>query len=322
MKRALVLVVTAAVIAPASQAHVASGGNPVALVTAETMNELLVVSLPSGSLLKRLPMPADPENVESNDRTAVVVSPRAGAVTLVDVPRLSVVKVLRGFGSPHIALIGRDDRYAYVTDDARGQLAVIDLVRQRVARRVYVGLGAHHMAEDGPGNQLWIALGEQARSIAVLDVSNPRLPKVVSHVDPHGLAHDLAFSPNDARVWVTYDNRARIGLFSSATGRPVRLLPAGSAPQHVAFGPAGGGGHAYVTSGDVGTLRIFSARTGRLLRVVHTSYGSFNLGLWGSFVATSSLYRGTLMEFDENGRRRLSTRVAPSARDVAVATLT
>jgi DNA-binding beta-propeller fold protein YncE len=310
------------VVAPASQAHVASGGgNPVALATAETMNELLAVSLTNGKLLKRLPVAADPQNVETNDRTAVVVSPRAGAVTLVDVPRLRVVKVFRSFRSPHIALIGRDDRYAYVTDDARGQLVVIDLVRRRVVRRVYVGLGAHHMAEDGPGNQLWIALGERARSIAAVDVSDPRRPRLVDHVDPHGLAHDLAFSPNDARVWVAYDDRASIGLFSAATGRLVRVLPAGSAPQHVAFGPAGGGGHAYVTSGNDGTLRIFSARTGRLLRLVHTSYGSFNLGLWGSFVVTSSLYRGTLMEFDGNGDRRLSRRIAPAARDVAVATV-
>jgi hypothetical protein len=99
------------------------------------------------------------------------------------------------------------------------------------------------------------------------------------------------------------------------------LIRVGSAPQHVLFGPAGSGGHAYVTSGDDGTLRIFSARTGRLLHLVHTSYGSFNLATYGSFVATSSLYRGTLMEFDENGHRRVTRHVAPAARDLAFATL-
>jgi DNA-binding beta-propeller fold protein YncE len=321
VKRALLTLAAAALLAPSSQARVASGGNPVALVTAETTNELLAVSVPSGRILKRLRMPADPENVETSDRMAVVVSTRGAAVTLVDLRRLRVVKVLRGFGSPHIPLIGRDGRFAYVTDDARGQLVVIDLVRRRVTRRVYVGYGAHHMTEDGPGNWLWIALGERARSIAVVDVSNPGHPHLFDHVDPRGTAHDLAFSPNDTRVWVTYDDRPEVGVFSSSTGRLVRLLPAGSAPQHILFGPAGGGGHAYVTSGDDGTMRIFSARTGRLLRTVRTSYGSFNLATYGSFVATSSLYRGTLMEFDENGYRRLATHVAPAARDLAVATL-
>src|SRR5205823_7527060 len=162
---------------------------------------------------------------------------------------------------------------------------------------VFVGFGAHHIAEDGPGNQLWIALGERARSMAVFAVSNPGHPPLSGHVDPRGGAHDLAFSPGGARVWVTYDDRSEVGVFSASTGKLVRLLPAGSAPQHILFGPAGGGGHAYVTSGNDETLRIFSARTGQPLHNVRTSYGSFNLATSGSFVATSSLYRGTLIEF-------------------------
>ena len=321
MKRALVILAAAALLAPSSQAQVASGGTPVALVTSETQNELLAVSLPGGRILKRLRMATDPENVETSDRTAVVVSTRGAAVTLVDVRRLRVAKVLRGFGSPHIPLIGADGRFAYVTDDARGQLVVIDLVRRRVTGRVFVGFGAHHMAEDGPGNQLWIALGERARSIAVVDVSNPGHPHLSGHVDPRGGAHDLAFSPGGARVWVTYDDRSEVGVFSASTGKLLRLLPAGSAPQHILFGPAAAGGHAYITSGNDGTLRVFSARTGRLLHAVRTSYGSFNLATYGSFVATSSLYRGTLLEFDEDGHLRMTRHVAPAARDLAFAEL-
>jgi DNA-binding beta-propeller fold protein YncE len=321
VKRALLILAAAALLAPSSQARIASGGRPIAFVTAETMNELLAVSLPGGRILKRFRMPADPENVETSNRMAVVVSTRGAAVTLVDVRRLRVVKVLRSFGSPHIPLIGADGRFAYVTDDARGQLVVIDLVRRRVSRRLFVGYGAHHMTEDGAGNQLWVALGERARSIAVVDVSNPGHPRLIDHVDPRGGAHDLAFSPGDSRVWVTYDDRSEIGVFSATTGKRMRLLPAGSAPQHILFGPAAGGGHAYVSSGDDGALRIFSARTGQLLRIVRTAYGSFNLARYGSFVATSSLYRGTLTEFDQDGRRRLMRHVAPEARDLAVATL-
>ena len=321
MKLGLFMLLAAALLAPSSQARSVSGGRPVALVTAESMDELLAVSLPGGRILKRLHMPADPENVETGEGTAVVVSTRGAAVTLVDVRRLRVVKILRGFGSPHIPLIGADGRFAYVTDDARGQLVVIDLVRRRVSRRVYVGYGAHHMAEDGAGNQLWIALGERARSIARVDVSNPQHPRLIGHVDPRGRAHDLAFSRNDARVWVTYDARTEVGVFSASTGKLVHRLRAGSAPQHIAFGAAAGGGHAYVSSGDDGTLRIFSARSGRLLHTVPTSYGSFNLATYGGFVATTSLYRGTLMEFDEGGHRSGTRHIAPAARDLAIATL-
>ncbi len=71
------------------------GGQPVALVTAETQNQLIAVGLPSGKILRRLPMPADPQNVEAGPRTAVVVSSRGAAVTLVD------VRLVRTLSVPH-----------------------------------------------------------------------------------------------------------------------------------------------------------------------------------------------------------------------------
>ena len=109
-----------AVAASGGAAH--GGGTPVALVTAETENALLAVSLPSGHVLRRVAMPADPENVAIvGDRYAVVVSPRAAAVTVVSLPSLRVVRVLRGFVDPHLAAPTADGRGAYVTDDGRGQ---------------------------------------------------------------------------------------------------------------------------------------------------------------------------------------------------------
>jgi len=99
MKLAVFAVVCAAFLVPASQARVA-GGTPVALVASETTNRLIAVELPSGHILRRLPMPSDPQNVTVCGRTAAVVSVRAGAVTLVDTSTLKVRRVLRGFGSP------------------------------------------------------------------------------------------------------------------------------------------------------------------------------------------------------------------------------
>jgi len=49
--------------------------------------------------------------------------------------------------------------------------------------------------------------------------------------------------------------------------------------------------------------------------------GSFNLTPFGSFVLASSLTNGTLTELSDSGRVLLSRRIAPAARDTAVATL-
>jgi DNA-binding beta-propeller fold protein YncE len=315
VKLAAFALAIAALLSPASEAG-AGGGRPIALVTAETANQLVAIDLPSGRIVKRLRMPRDPQNVAVCGGTAAVVSVRAGAVTLVDTATLRIRRVLRGFASPHIPACSPDGRYVYVTDDARGQLAVI---RGRVIRKVFVGTGAHHIAVSPDQPRLWIALGERARSISVVDTTDPALPRLIGHVSPHGLAHDLAFGPDGRRVWMTYDVGPQVRIFDSTTQRPLKALYGGAAPQHVAFNPYSKHDHAYVTSGDDGTLRVFSLPATRLLRTVRLPAGSFNVSTFGSFVITSSLTKGTVTELSDSGRVLLSKRVAPAARDVAVA---
>lgn len=321
MKRLLPLLALLVLAGPAGGAR--SGGAPpqVALVTAETLNKLLAVELPSGKILRRLHLPADPENVEARPgvRIAVVVSSRGRAVSLIEMRRLRVARVLRRFRFPHIAAITPTGRYAYVTDDGSGKLNVIDLRRRRLVRRVFVGAGAHHLGISPDGRSTWVALGEHARSIVVLDTSRPKRPRVVGRIDPRGLGHDLAFTPSGARVWVTHSDSSTVAVFSARTRRLLKTLSAGSPPQHVAFARFGGKARAYVTSGYAGSMQVRDARTGRLLRTVRTAYGSFNLGLGNELVATSSLVRGTLTELDARGRSLGRWKVAPAARDVALA---
>jgi WD40 repeat protein len=327
MKRILLLLAILAL--PAASHAARQGGDPVALVTAETQNQLIAVELPSGRILRRLTMPVDPQNVEANDRVAVVVSTRGAAVTIVDLARLRIRKVIRGFGSPHIAALSPGGRYAYVTDDARGELIVINLARSKVVRRLFVGLGAHHMAVRPDGQQLWIALGERARRIVICDTSNAARPRLIGDLTPDGAAHDLAFAPGGERVWVTHDDGSTVTLYDAQTRNRVVTLAAGRAPQHVVFSQfalrrGSGRQHlAYVSSGYGGTLQVFWAESHRLIRTVRVPYGSFNASSSGGLLVTASLLRGTLTELDaaQPWRRLSAAHVAPAARDVAVALL-
>ncbi len=317
MKRALLLLAVLAV--PAGSHAARQGGTPVALVTAESENALLVVDLGSRKVVRRLGMPADPENVETSGQNdaAAVVSARGGAVTVLSLPKLRVRRTIRGFVSPHIAAFSPNGRYLFVTDDATGRLTVIGVAHGRVLQRLFVGKGAHHIAVRLDGKQLWIVLGERATEIVVVDTRHPTRPWVAARLfDIGGLAHDAAFTPDGQRVWVTYDDRSSVAVFDARTYRIVSTLPAGSPPQHVAFGIRFG----YLTSGNDGRLRVFSF-AGRLLGVARTPRGSFNLGLGGGLVLTSSLTRGTLTELRDSGSRMWSGRVAPAARDAAVAVL-
>jgi len=298
-----------------SAAH--GGGSPVALVTAETQSSLLAIALPSGKVLRRLRMPTDPENVAVvGGKYAVVVSPRAGAVTVLSTPSLRIVRILRGFSDPHVVAATADLQGVYVTDDGSGQLVAIRFSpRPHVVRRVFVGLGARHFAVSPSGNQAWIALGERARTIVLVDVSNPWRPKVVGRFDPGFAAYDLAFS-SDWRVWVTAADRRFVTIFDTRTLRPVARIPAGAPPQHVAIGYLD---DAFITSGYSSSLEIVDRSSGRIRRTIRVPYGSFDVTVGGGFAVTSSLLRGTVTEVTDGGAVWLSKRFAPAARGVAVA---
>jgi YVTN family beta-propeller protein len=316
-KAALVGLALAALMLPASAAVARpSGGTPVALVTAETENELLAVSVPGGRVLRRVQLPADPQNAVADAKNVVVVSPGAGAVSLLGSRSLRVKKVLRGFGAPHLAALAPQGKWAYVTDDPRGQLDVVSLTQKRVVRRLYVGLGAHHLTVSPDGRRLWIALGEHATAIAVVDVAKPAHPRLLKRFDPGFVAHDLSISPDGGRLWVTSSEDSRVRVLDSRTLKRLFSVMVGAPPQHVAFGLFSGT-PAYLTSGYASRIVLVDPRDGRIRRIAEVPYGSFNLTTIGSNVVTSSLIRGTVTTLDSDLRLRHTARVAPAARGVA-----
>ena len=175
MRRLLVLA-TALLLVPAASAR-PSANRPVAIVAAETANEVLAVSLGphGGHVLKRVRL-EDPLMVAAPlHGPAVVLNPH-GTVTLLGWHSLRPLKVFHGFSDPQVARIAPGDRFAYVADGGSGEISVIDLARRRIVDRVYVGLQAHHMSFSPDGRRLWIALGEVATTVVRLDTSNLARP--------------------------------------------------------------------------------------------------------------------------------------------------
>jgi DNA-binding beta-propeller fold protein YncE len=320
MKR-LLLVAALALATSASAGQ--TGGTAVALVTAEQQNELIAVELSSGKVLRRVSLPADPQNVAAltgRARTAVVVSTRTGAVTLLDGRTLKVRKVLGGFAAPHLVAISPFGKWAYVTDDPRGELVVIALGAKRVVNRLFVGTGAHHLSISPGGRRMWIALGERATEIAIVDLSRPTRPRLLRHFSPGFVVHDVTFSPDGRRVWVTSGVGNAVHVLNARSGREVFAVWVGKAPQHVAFSDLGVfANFAFATSGYANRIVKVDARTGRVLKTASTPPGSFNLSTSGGLVVTTSLFEGAVTEFDTNLRRLMSTKVAGASRAVALA---
>lgn len=293
-----------------------AGGTPVALVTAESENEVLAVSLPGGKVLRKVHLP-DPQAIAADPGgQAVVVSPE-GTVTVLDWRSLNVLAALHGFRSPQIAAVTPDGQWVYVTDAATGELSVIDLLTRRVVDRVYVGAGAHHLAISPDFQRAWVALGETAHTIVVLDTSNQDRPRVIGRIHPRVAAHDLAFAPAGRTVWVSSASAPFVSVLDATSGRLITTIPAGPGPQHVVFGlythaPA------FITSSHGSRLEAVDVATRKILRRVSVPYGSFNLATSGGLVVTSSLLDGTLTELTSGLRPMMKVTVAPRTRDVAI----
>jgi DNA-binding beta-propeller fold protein YncE len=303
---------TALLIAPSAWA----GGRPVALVTAETSNEVLAVSLGShgGKVLKRVHI-ADPLMVAAPLHGPAVVVSAKGTVTLLGWHSLRPIRVLRSFRDPQVATIRPGGRYAYVADGGSGEIEVINLRKREVEGAVYVGSQAHHLSFSPDGKRLWVALGETATTIVRLDTKNAIRPHVVGRFHPRYTSHDVKFAPNGRTVWISSATAPSVTVYSAATGKVVKVLSAIEAPQHFAFS----GARVLITSGYGSALEERAWRTYTRVGGASLPYGSFNLTALGSQVATTSLFTGQVTELGAGTLGRMWTvKVAPAARYIAI----
>src|SRR4051812_31247817 len=219
------------VVAAKWPAHLGSG-EPLALVTADEEARLVVVELKTGRIRRHLKTLPKPRSIEAVGSTAVVAHSELGAVSIVRCRTLSVAHLLRGFGEPRYTAAHPDGRHAYVTDAERGELVVVDVEAGRVVGRAHVGAKARHLTIDPAGRTLWISLGAKARQIAVVDVARHRHPRLLGVVTPPFLAHDVAWTPDGERVWVSSGDRSSLAIYDAKTQRLLARPTADRPPQH------------------------------------------------------------------------------------------
>jgi DNA-binding beta-propeller fold protein YncE len=297
-----------------------SGGAAVALVTADLESHVAAVDLASGRVLKRIRTAPGPRSVESSPYGQVVVAHiPAGVVTIVDSATLTVRAVLRGFGEPRYTAMHPGAPLAYVTDSKLGEVVTIELDRGRVVHRTRVPGPARHVSIDS-GTTLWTVLGSAAERVAVLDLADPRRPKLRRVFEPPFRAHDVVFAPAGEHVWLTSGARNALAIYRLSGAAP-RLFATGAPPQHVAFA----GERVYVACGQDGTVqrRRLDGDPVRTTRVPHGSYnvtfGAAEQTFARPSVVTPSLNEGTIAVLEPGGAIRFVRRLTRSAHDACIA---
>src|SRR5256885_2356864 len=204
-----------------------AGGDPVALVTADTEARIAVVELSTGRIVRSIPTLPGPRSVESvAGRIGVVCHTAHGAVSLIDGPTLRVRHVLRGFDEPRYTAAAPNGRHAFVSDSGRHEVATVDVLHGRVVARVAVGGPARHISIDPSGRMIWVSLGSKAEQVAVLDVSRPAAPRLLGHFRPPFLSHDVGIVPGGRHVWLSSGDRGALAVYDRRTGEVLRRLAA------------------------------------------------------------------------------------------------
>ena len=309
---------------PARSAAGGSGGTPTVLVTADLEAHVVALDIATGRVVKRIRTLPGPRSIEAAFLTwAVVAHTAAGRLTLLDAPTLRVRRVIDGFREPRYTAVhptrrasegsARETALAYVTDSRRRQVVTVDLGRGETLWRTSVPGPARHVTVSPGGEALWTVLGSKAERIAVLDLGDPRRPRLVRTLTPPFLAHDVVCSGDAEHVWVTSGDRGLIAVYELTGRRPVELLAAGAPPQHVAFR----GRVAFVASGDDGAVRLH-ASNGVVLNEARVPLGSYNVAPSWLGAVTPSLGRGTLTTLDRDARVRDVVHVARAAHDACL----
>jgi hypothetical protein len=329
-RRELLAAAAAASLVLATPARGASsGGTATVLVTADLEAHLVALELPSGRVVRRIRTLAGPRSIESAFASwAVVAHTGLGRLSVVDASTLRIRRVIAGLREPRYSAVhpqpygtaeaGTVRPLVYVTDSFRREVVTIDLASGSILWRTAVPGPARHLSISADGTMLWTVLGSKAERVAVLDLEDPRRPRLARSFTPPFLAHDVVCSDDGRHVWVSSGDQRRIAIYEQQARRPVAILRAGAPPQHLSFRS----GRAFVASGDEGTVSLHRP-DGTLLETAHVPPGSYNVcssssGFGRLGAVTPSLGHGTVALLGERGQLTSVRRVARAAHDACL----
>ena len=284
MLRALIVAAVSAALCAGGASARTGGGAPTAFATLERSSQVVGVDLGSGRIVARIRVPAGPRDVASyGARHLLVTSPRAGAVTLIDTFEARVLHVWRGFGRP--TNVATNGAFAYVTDEARNQLAIIDLATWKLTGRVAIRPTPRDVAV-GDAALLTHADASSNLTVAELTWNHGRVLRF-RHFPAGGSATEISRQADSAYAYVTYSRSGTVGALDWGTETLRWKRTVGTELSAIAVDDYQGF-RLWVADRATGSVLFLSARDGRVLRRLRGCSGAKGVTFVGTaWVAAS-----------------------------------
>jgi DNA-binding beta-propeller fold protein YncE len=293
-----------------------------------------------------------PEALAGGDAVALVTADTQSRVVVVELSSGKILRSIPTLPGPR-SVESVDGRMAVVAHTAHGAVSLVHGPSLEV-RAVLRGFAEpRYTAAHPDGRHAYVSDSRRGEVVAVDVVAG----RVLGRAAVGGPARHITIDARGRILWCSLGSKAdEVAILSVADRARPRLLHRIAPPfraHDVAFAP--GGRHIWMSSGDRGSLAVYDARSGRVLRrlaadappqhmtfvgrrafvssgddatlrvqslrdgrVLHTTavpVGSYNVQKGWGWILTPSLERGTLCILDERGRLRHRVQVAPSSHD-------
>ncbi len=232
------------------------------------------IALVRKSSVRTISLGGSPHDVKITGDLVVVANEGEARLDLVTV-RGRIVGRVGLKADPHDLAISPDGRFAWVSLDGLGDLAVVDLGARRVMRYVATAHRPHDLL-FGPDGRLWVT--DWNEGVYVYTASGRPLERILGD-DDHAAGvqvHHLAFTPDGREAWLTDHADGRIYVADARKLRVLDWFPIAGAPHHVTITPDGR--WAVVANHDDGVVVIFAVANRR--RVASVPVGAGPHGVW------------------------------------------
>jgi hypothetical protein len=269
-----------------------AGGSPIGFVSLPAQGQLAVISLPGGGQLARVAVPGKPDAVAAsvNGRRVLVASPSAGTVTEINGFHPRVLHVFSGFDRPVAIALDYEPpigvvtpRYAFVLEQARGTLAVLDLPRRRIASRLAVGPKPQQLAVDG--TIAWVTHATGGR-VTRVDITQPARPHLLEPIEMGQTVAAVVADPESHAVFVASRRFGAVTRYldDGARARSGYRTTLGRAPlAGIALAPPD-----YLIAADRhGALHVLRPQTGRPVSELHLPAGVKRIDVYGGWLVAT-----------------------------------